>query len=210
MEYQALNGHFRMYDINEIEDLIKIISKLPGLGPKSARRIVLKLINNKDELLKPFVNSLASTFKNVRRCDICGSLKSVQSDCTNCISKSKKINKICVVESLADKWSIENSSVFNGYYHILGGTVSTLSKKNSENILINSLRDQVKKLNIEEVIIATSATIEGQTTAFYIQDALKELNIKISKLGQGIPIGGEIETLDDGTLISAFKNRKNL
>lgn len=199
-----------MQNIPEIEELIKLISKLPGLGPKSARRIILKLINNKEELHKPLVNTMASVFKNVMRCKICGSLKSSETKCLNCENKSKKINKICIVESIADQWSIENSNIFNGYFHILGGTISNNSIKDNENLLLEGLLNRIKENNIEEVIIATSATIEGQTTAFYIQESLKGINLKITKLGQGLPIGGEIENLDDGTLISAFKNRTSL
>ena len=199
-----------MQNIPEIEELIKLISKLPGLGPKSARRIILKLINNKEELHKPLVNTMASVFKNVMRCKICGSLKSSETKCLNCENKSKKINKICIVESIADQWSIENSNIFNGYFHILGGTISNNSIKDNENLLLEGLLNRIKENNIEEVIIATSATIEGQTTAFYIQESLKGINLKITKLGQGLPIGGEIENLDDGTLISAFKNRTSI
>ena len=198
-----------MENINEIEVLIKLISKLPGLGPKSSRRIVLKLINNREELMKPMINALADVFKNVSRCQNCGTLKSNLTGCDNC-ENSKKYNKICVVENIADQWSIENSSIYKGYFHILGGTISNGSNYRKEDLLINSLRERVKKENIEEVILATSATIEGQTTAFYIQDILKETNVKISKLAQGLPVGGEIENLDDGTLISAFKNRRSL
>ena len=198
-----------MENIPEIDELIKLISKLPGLGPKSARRIILKLINNKDELHKPMVNSMANVFKNIIRCSKCGSLKSINSNCVNCEKKINKINKICVVETIADQWSIENSNVFSGYFHILGGNLSS-SKINKKEFLVESLIDRIKFLNIDEVIIATSVTIEGQTTAYYLQDSLKSLDIKISKLAQGIPIGGELENLDDGTLVSAFKNRKNL
>ena len=198
-----------MQNINEIDELIKLISKLPGLGPKSAKRIVLKLINNRDELIKPMANTLAQVYKNVTRCNSCGSLKSNSTGCINCENTREKFNKICVVEDIADQWSIENSSIFKGYFHILGGTISSAGQR-KEDLLINSLVERVKKDKIEEVILATSATVEGQTTAYYIQDSLKNLNIKITKLAQGLPVGGEIENLDDGTLISAFKNRSNL
>ena len=200
-----------MQNIPEIENLIKLISKLPGLGPKSAKRMILKMINNRQELLKPLAQNLSDVFKNVIRCKICGTLKSNNSPCDNCEDKSKKYNKICVVENISDQWAIESSSIFQGYYHILGGTISdTNNTNNRENLLINSLIERIKNDNIDEVILATSATVEGQTTAFYIQDSLKKINVKISKLAQGLPVGGEIETSDDGTLISAFKNRKDL
>ena len=198
-----------MQNISEIEELIKLISKLPGLGPKSAKRIVLKLINNRDELVKPMANTLAQVYKNVVRCNSCGSLKSNSHGCLNCENTKVKYNKICVVEDIADQWSIENSNIFQGHFHILGGTISSVGQR-KEDLLINSLVERVKRDKIEEVILATSATVEGQTTAYYIQDSLKNLDIKITKLAQGLPVGGEIESLDDGTLFSAFKNRSNL
>ena len=199
-----------MQNINEIEELIKLISRLPGLGPKSSKRIVLKLINSRDELMKPMANSLAQVYKNVSRCNTCGSLKSNTMSCNNCEIRGEKFNKICVVENIADQWSIENSSIYKGYFHILGGTLSSSNGQRKEDLLINSLVERVKKDSIEEVIIATSATVEGQTTAYYIQDSLKETKVKVSKLAQGLPVGGEIESLDDGTLFSAFKNRTGI
>ena len=205
-----LNGHFKqMQNINEIDELIKLIAKLPGLGPKSAKRIVLKLINNRDELVKPMANILAQVYKNVIRCQSCGTLKSNSLGCNNCENSNKKYNKICVVEDIADQWSIENSNIYIGYFHILGGTISSAGQR-KEDLLINSLVERVVRDNIEEVILATSATVEGQTTAYYIQDSLKKTNTKVTKLAQGLPVGGEIESLDDGTLYSAFKNRTGI
>ena len=198
-----------MQNINEIEDLIKLISKLPGLGPKSAKRIVLKLINNRDELVKPMANTLAQVYKNVTRCNLCGSLKSNSNSCLNCENTKNRYNKICVVEDIADQWSIENSNIFQGSFHILGGTLSSIGQR-KEDLLIDSLVERINKDKIEEVILATSATVEGQTTAYYIQDSLKNTDAKVTKLAQGLPVGGEIESLDDGTLFSAFKNRSSL
>jgi recombination protein RecR len=198
-----------MQNISEIEELIKLISKLPGLGPKSAKRIVLKLINNRDELVKPLANTLVQVYKNVVRCNSCGALRSNSTGCINCENTKEKYNKICVVEDIADQWSIENSNIFQGYFHILGGTISSVGNR-KEDLLIRSLVKRVNREKIEEVILATSATVEGQTTAYYIQDSLKNLDVKITKLAQGLPVGGEIESLDDGTLFSAFKNRSNL
>ena len=191
-------------NVKEIDDLIKIISKLPGLGPKSAKRIVLKLIKNREEIIKPLTNTLAQVYKNVIRCDVCGNLKSVN---LKCICSSKKYDQICVVENIADMWVIEGSGIYKGHYHILGGTLPAIENKKTDGLLIASLIDRVKKNSVKEVILATSATIEGQTTAHYIQDSLKDTKVKISKLAQGLPVGGEIEFLDDGTLFSAFKNR---
>ena len=191
-------------NVKEIEDLVKIISKLPGLGPKSAKRIVLKLINNREELIKPLTNILARVYKSVVRCKICGNLKSINLECT---CSNKKYDQICVVENIADMWVIEGSGIYKGHYHILGGTLPAIENKKTDGLLITSLIDRVKKNSVKEVILATSATIEGQTTAHYIQDSLKDTKVKISKLAQGLPVGGEIEFLDDGTLFSAFKNR---
>ncbi len=198
-----------MQNIDEIENLIKLISKLPGLGPVSARRIALKLVGNKDELVKPMANILAQVYKNVTRCNSCGSLKSNSEGCLNCENIKEKFDKICVVEDLADQWSIENSNTYKGYFHILGGTISSVGTK-KENLLINSLVDRVKKDKIVEVILALSETVEGQTTAYYIKDSLKNSNVNVTKLARGMPVGYSPENLDDGTLLSAFKNRSKL
>ena len=194
-------------NISEIEELVKLISKLPGLGSKSAKRIVLKLINNREELIKPLANSLVAVYKNVQRCNNCGNLKSTNDNCT-CFEK--KYNQICVVENIADMWVIEGSGIYKGYYHILGGTILTTSNKKEDNLFIPSLVKRAKNDSIDEIILALSASVEGSTTAHYIQDALKGVKVKISKLAQGIPVGGEIEFLDDGTLFSAFKNRNSV
>ena len=199
-----------MQNIPEIEELVKFISKLPGLGPKSARRIILKLINNRNEIMEPMLSSLTDVFKNISRCKFCGSLKSNLSECKNCENTNQKYSKICVVENIADQWSIENSNIYSGFFHILGGTINDSNKYRKEDLLIDALVERVKRDEIDEVILATSATVEGQTTAYYIQDSLKDAKVKITKLAQGLPVGGEIENLDDGTLISAFKNRKGL
>jgi|TARA_A100001015_G_scaffold78414_1_gene87058 recombination protein RecR len=200
-----------MQNINEIENLIKLISKLPGLGPKSAKRIVLKLINNKEELIKPMAKTLAEVYKKILRCKICGTLKVSSIECSynDCKILEKKYDKICVVENISDQWSIEDSNIYKGYFHILGGTISSVGQR-KEDLLINSLVERVNRDKIEEVILATSATVEGQTTAYYIQNSLKNSKAKVTKLAQGLPVGGEIESLDDGTLFSAFKNRSKI
>ena len=193
-------------NIPEIEDLIKKFSKLPGLGPKSAKRIILKLINNKENMIKPLAKVLAAVYKNVSRCIDCGNLKVVNQKCI-CETDNNSYDKICVVENLSDMWVIESANIYKGYFHILGGTLNSDEKYEKKNLLIDSLVKRVKKNNLKEVIIATSATVEGQTTAHYIEDVIKNNKIKVSKLGQGLPVGGEIQQLDDGTLVSAFKNR---
>ena len=191
--------------IPDIEELIKQFSKLPGLGPKSAKRIILKLINNKENMVKPLAQSLAKVYKNVVRCINCGNLKVIDKTCI--CEEQNKFDKICVVENLADMWVIESANIFNGHFHILGGTLNSNENYEQKNLLIEALVKRIKKNSLKEVIIATSATTEGQTTAHYIEDAIKDDKLKITKLAQGLPVGGEIEQLDDGTLFSAFKNR---
>ena len=192
-------------NIPEINELIKQFSKLPGLGPKSAKRIILKLINNKDSMVKPLAKSLAQVYKSVVRCADCGNLKIKDKICI--CSGNNTYDKICVVENLADMWVIDSANIYKGHYHILGGTLNSSENYEQKNLLIESLVKRIKKNNLKEVIIATSATVEGQTTAHYIEDTIKDNKLKITKLAQGLPVGGEIEQLDDGTLFSAFKNR---
>ncbi len=192
-------------NIVEIDELIKHFSKLPGLGPKSAKRIILKLINNKDSMIKPLAKSLATVYKKVVRCSNCGNLKIIDKSCL-CETNSN-YDKICIVENLADMWVIDSANIYKGHYHILGGTINSQNNYEKNNLLINSLIERIKKNSLKEVIIATSATVEGQTTAHYLEDLIKNDEIKITKLAQGLPVGGEIEQLDDGTLFSAFKNR---
>ena len=192
-------------EIPEINELIKQFAKLPGLGPKSAKRIILKLINNKDNMVKPLAKSLAEVYKKVVRCSECGNLKIIDKICI-CTSDNS-YDKICVVENLADMWVIDSANIYKGHYHILGGTLNSSENYEKQNLLIDSLVKRIKKNSLKEVIIATSATVEGQTTAHYIEDTIKNGKIKITKLAQGLPVGGEIEQLDDGTLFSAFRNR---
>ena len=192
-------------NIQEIENLIKLISKLPGLGSKSAKRIVLKLINNRDELIKPMANTLAQVYKNVVRCKICGNLKNIN---LNCTCSNKNYDQICVVENIADMWVIESTGIYKGHYHILGGTLPALESKKNDGLLIASLVSRIKEnKKIKEIIIACGNTIEGQVTTHYIQDSLKNTKVKITKLAQGMSVGTEVEFLDDGTLVAAFKNR---
>ena len=192
-------------NIPEINELIRQFSKLPGLGPKSAKRIILKLINNKDSMVKPLAKSLAQVYKSVVRCVDCGNLKIINKNCI--CSTDNSYDKICVVENLADMWVIDSANIYKGHYHILGGTLNSGENYEQKNLLIDSLVKRIKRNNLKEVIIATSATVEGQTTADYIEDTIQNGKIKITKLAQGLPVGGEIEQLDDGTLLSAFKNR---
>jgi recombination protein RecR len=192
----------------DLENLMYLIAKLPGLGPKSARRIALYLLKNRDNIMKPLSESLDKVHQNVARCNICGNFKTNKIDC-ECSIKNN-YDQICVVENVADMWALESTNVYSGQYHILGGTLSAFNGVNPEDLLISSLVNRIKKNSVKEVILATSATIEGQTTAHYIKDSIKNLNIKVTKLAHGLPVGGEIEYLDDGTLFSAFKYRSSI
>ena len=189
----------------EIENLVGIIAKLPSLGPKSARRIVLKLINNKEELIKPLTNTLAQVYKNLRRCKTCGDYFTINS---NCVCSNNNYDQICVLQHVQDKWVIEESGIYKSGFHILGGTLPAFESKKSDGLLISPLIDRVKKNGkIKEIILACGNTIEGQVTSHYIQDSLKDTKVKITKLAQGMSVGTEIEFADDGTLVAAFKNR---
>ena len=192
----------------DLETLMFLIAKLPGLGPKSARRIALYLLKNRDNIMKPLSGALDKVYQNVARCNICGNFKTNKIEC-NCSNKNN-YEQICVVENVADMWALEGTNVYSGQYHILGGTLSAINGINPEDLLIGSLVNRIKANSVKEVILATSATIEGQTTAHYIKDSIKNLNVKVTKLAHGLPVGGEIEYLDDGTLFSAFKYRSSL
>ena len=196
----------------DLDELITLVAKLPGLGPKSARRIALYLLKNRDNVMKPLSESLSKVHSKIIRCNLCGNIKSNDSECSvnKCFYSTKNYDQICVVENIADMWAMESTNVFQGHYHILGGTLSALNGSNPDDLLIHSFVNIIKKNNVKEVILATSATIEGQTTAHYINDSIKSLGIKVTKLAHGLPVGGEIEYLDDGTLFSAFKFRNSL
>ena len=175
--------------------------KAPWLDNLSSHKVIFSVISFERFLAK----SLAEVYKKVVRCVDCGNLKVIDKVCI--CSSDNSYDKICVVENLADMWVIDSANIYKGHYHILGGTLNSNENYEQKNLLIDSLVKRIKKNNLKEVIIATSATVEGQTTAHYIEDTIKNDKLKITKLAQGLPVGGEIEQLDDGTLFSAFKNR---
>ena len=191
---------------SEIDNLVKTIGRLKALGPKSARRIVLQLIDNKEELIKPLTKQLVEIYKNLRRCETCGDYFSVNSkcDCSN-----KKYKKIFVCEEIQDKWTVEESGIYPGAgYHCIGGVLPAVESKKNGKLLISSLVNRVKSnKEIEEIVLCLSNTIEGNVTSHYITDSLKGLNIRITRLAQGISVGNSISYLDDGTLVTAFKKR---
>lgn len=191
-----------------LDDLIKFFSKLPSLGPRSARRVVLYLLNNKENIMLPLLDAMNEGYNKIKHCPICGNL-TTNEICDICVDETRNKEIICVVENVADLWAIENTMIYKGQYHILGGTLSATEGRGPDDINIEGLVNKIKNAqNIKEVIIATNPTIEGQTTAFYIADILKNFNLKITKPAYGIPLGSEFNYLDESTLDIAFKNKK--
>jgi recombination protein RecR len=193
----------------EIKNLIKLISKIPGLGPRSARRGVLSLIKNPEKLMLPLANALIEVSSNIKLCSICGNIDS-DSICGICKDEKRDKATICVVEDISDLWALERSSNFKGRYHILGGVLSAIDGVNPEDLRIKELLENITTNKVTEVILATSATIAGQTTSFYITDLLEDKDVIVSKLAQGIPMGGELDYLDDGTIGAALDSRRIL
>ncbi|MBU6339319.1 MAG: recombination mediator RecR [Rickettsiales bacterium] len=190
---------------NLIENLSKIISKLPGLGPRAAKRVVLNLANNKDKTLLPLISALQNLYDKIHNCDICGNLDQ-GNICKICSNQNRDESVICVVEEVADLWAIERAENYKGRYHILGGNLSAISGKSIEDLNLEKLYKRLKG-QVKEVIIATSATIDGQTTAHFIAENLKDFNVKTTRLAYGIPVGSELDYLDEGTISIALKTR---
>ena len=192
---------------SEIERLIQLLAKLPGLGPRSARRAALVLLKKRDLLLEPLAAAMQSAAAAVKNCEICGNLDSV-SPCAICRDPRRDPHVLCVVEDVADLWALERAGVFRGRYHVLGGALSALDGITPERLNVASLLERVKSAGVEEVILAMNATVEGQTTAHYLMDMLTE--VKVTRLAHGVPVGGELDYLDEGTLSAAFKARRAL
>lgn len=190
-----------------IELLIQILSKLPGLGPRSARRAALAMLEKREHLLQPLIRNLIETEKSVVKCGLCGNLDSVN-PCQLCSDERREPGKLCVVEDVASLWALERAKVFGGRYHVLGGVLSPLDGIGPDDLSIGNLVARVSENETEELILALSATVEGQTTNHYIIDRLTGLDIKITKLAHGVPMGGELDYLDDGTLGAALTARR--
>ncbi|QFT62334.1 Recombination protein RecR [Roseivivax sp. THAF30] len=193
---------------SEIDALIEMMAKLPGLGPRSARRAVLHLIRKRAVLLQPLAEQMETVARTARECLNCGNV-GTSDICEICSDEARATGLLCVVEDVADLWAMERSGVFKGRYHVLGGTLSALDAIGPEELHIPKLLDRVAGEEIEEVILALNATIDGQTTAHYIADQL-EGRVRLSSLAQGVPIGGELDYLDDGTITAALNARKSL
>jgi recombination protein RecR len=191
---------------NIIESSVKIIAKLPGLGPRIARKIVLTLAINKDKFLKPLIEYLNQLNDHIHICKTCGNIDEGET-CSICLDEKRDAKILCIVEEIADLWAIEKSKIFNGKYFVLGGNLSAISGNGIENLNFEKLLSLITKENFNEIIIATSSTIDGQNTAHYIVDLLSNFNVKITRLGYGIPIGSELDYLDEGTISMAIKTR---
>lgn len=193
-----------------IEKLIQIIAKFPGLGPKSSRRLVIYLLRNQAKVITPFIHALNEIEQYITKCDICFNLD-CSNPCSICDNPLRDKETICIVENLVDLWAFERSKIYKGLYHVLGGALSAMEGVYPEHLNIPALLERVKIIHPKEIILATNTTIEGQTTAHYIANVLKENKIEnISFLAHGIPIGGEIDYLDDGTLEVALQFRKKI
>jgi recombination protein RecR len=193
----------------EIEQLIKLLAKLPGMGPRSGRRAALHLLKNRESLMLPLAQSLTRTALTIEECPECHNLDSVM-PCSICRDKSRDASALCVVEDIGDLWAVEKSGAFRGYYHVLGGTLSALDGIGPEDLSIPHLVRRAAEESVREIIIALNATIDGQTTAHYISDRLQTCGVEITQLARGVPVGGQIDYLDDGTLATALKARKSV
>lgn len=197
-----------MNGTSDIEALIEMMAKLPGLGPRSARRAVLHLIKKRALLLTPLADAMHAVAITARECLTCGNIGSSET-CDICQNPKRATGEICVVEDVADLWAMERGHAFKGRYHVLGGTLSALDAIGPDNLQIPRLLRRVQDENVAEVILALNATIDGQTTAHYIADALEGRGVTVTSLAQGVPIGGELDYLDDGTIQAALRARKS-
>ncbi len=195
--------------VTEVERLIELLAKLPGLGPRSARRAALHLLKRRDALLAPLVAALGAAAERVRSCSVCGNLDTAER-CAVCRDERRDGAMICVVEGVADLWALERAGAFRGRYHVLGGALSALDGVGPEDLNIPRLVARASESQVREVIVATSSTVDGQTTAHDLADRLADCGVEVSRLAQGVPVGGELEYLDDGTLAAALKTRRPL
>ncbi len=195
---------------NPIDQLVKILNSLPGIGGRSARRIALHLITNNNTGLLQLSKSLNNVHENIKKCGICNNID-VISPCSICNNNKRDKKTICVIADVMDLWAIERSSSYKGVYHILGGILSAIDGIGPDDLSIDSLVNRIRNEEVTEIILALSATVDGQSTSHYITDKLSEFReLKITRLAHGMPIGGELDYLDDGTIITAFKSRSSI
>ncbi|MBV8060631.1 MAG: recombination protein RecR [Alphaproteobacteria bacterium] len=193
--------------LSPLEQLIQLLAKLPGLGPRSARRSVLHLLKRREVLMQPLIDAMQNAAEQVKPCGTCGNL-SDSDPCPICRDPARQNGVLCVVEDVADIWALERSHAFRGRYHVLGGTLSALEGIRPEDLRIDALITRLNQGDLTEVILALNATVEGQTTAHYVAERLAATGVTITRLAHGLPVGGELDYLDDGTLIAAFQSRR--
>ncbi len=191
----------------EIERLIALLAKLPGLGPRSARRAALYLLKRRESVMTPLARLLEETAAAVRTCSVCGTLDA-HDPCAICADPTRDATQICVVEEVGDLWALERGGAFRGRYHVLGGVLSALEGVGPEDLNIAKLVARVRAGGVGEVILALSATVDGQTTAHYLSERLAETGVAVTRLAHGVPVGGELDYLDDGTLTAALRARR--
>ena len=194
---------------DSLTPLVKLLAKLPGLGPRSSRRALIHLLENKDAVMTPLSRELQNALERIQTCDVCGNLD-IASPCHVCTNPNRDRHILCVVESVSDLWALEKSSVFKGQFHVLGGTLSAIDGVTPDDLRNNELIKRVEKGDISEVILALSATVDGQTTSHFIASELKHFDINISAISHGIPVGGELDYLDEGTLSTALQARRHV
>ena len=192
---------------SDLESIIKIFSKMPGLGPRSAQRLVFHLIKKREIILNQLILSLENLNNKIKYCEICGNV-TLDTMCEVCSDKSRDNGLVCVVEDISDLWAMNRSGAFNGVFHVLGGLLSPLEGIGPEEINISTLSQRVASGSVKEIVLALGATITGQTTANYIFQELEKYSIKITSLAQGVPVGGELDYLDDSTIVAAFNARR--
>ena len=190
----------------EIERLIQLLARLPGLGPRSARRAALHLIRKKEQLLSPLAEAMKIAEERIRTCSTCGNVDT-RDPCTICVDPRRDSRTLVVVETVGDLWALERANATRGHYHVLGGTLSPLDGVGPEDLTLDRLVARVAAGGIDEVVLAVNATVDGQTTAHYITDLLTSYSVKITRLAHGVPVGGELDYLDDGTLSAAMRQR---
>ena len=193
----------------EIEKLIQLLAKLPGLGPRSARRVTLHLLDHRNTLMEPLASALAEAADAIRACSACGNLDTCD-PCSICADAGRDAATLCVVEQVSDLWALERTKAYRGRYHVLGGTLSALDGVGPEDLDIPALIERARAPEASEVILALNATVDGQTTAHYITDRLANCGVTVTRLAHGVPVGGELDYLDDGTLMAALKSRRAL
>ena len=192
---------------SRIDSLIELLARLPGIGPRSARRIALNLLKKPDSLMIPLAKALVETADQIKKCEICGNIDTV-SPCNLCEDNRRDQSIIVVIEEVGDLWALERAAVHKGLYHVLGGSLSAIDGVGPDDLGINQLIERANKASTKEIVLAMNATIDGQTTAYYITDQLSECNVKISRLARGVPVGGELDYMDDGTLMEALESRQ--